>query len=82
MLDDQPAPEGKETKHERFLRLAPLRVQNALRALDIVSKLGSRQNDFSEEEATRIIEALRARVDTIERLLLHTDNEKTPFSFE
>lgn len=80
MLDDTQA--VTETKHERFLRLAPKRVENALHALDIIAKLAVPQNEWTEEEASRLVEALRQRVDEIERAMLKKEEERKPFSFE
>lgn len=72
---------AKESKRERFLRLAPKRVENALHALDIVAHLAVPQNEWTAEEAARLVEALRARVDEIERLMMKKEEERKPFSF-
>lgn len=70
-----------ETKHDRFLRLAPKRVENALHALDIVARLAVPQNEWTQDEASRMVEALRQRVDEIERAMLKKEEERKPFSF-
>jgi hypothetical protein len=87
MLDDQGGTDGAtpvatETKHERFLRLAQPRVQHALHALDIVAKLASKQNEYSDEEAEKLIRALRGKINEIEVLMRRKGEEKSAFSFE
>ena len=75
----EPAP---ETKHERFLRLAPKRVQAALDALDRVGKLSLPVNEYTEAEAARIVCALRAGLDEVEQKLGRKKPEKKLFSFD
>ena len=71
-----------ETKHERFRRLAPKRVQNALDALDRIAKLSLPENEYSEYEAGRIVDALRDRVDEVERRLGRKKPAKKVFAFD
>lgn len=75
----QPAP---ETKHERFLRLAPKRVQAALDALERIGKLSLPENEYSEHEAARIVCALRERVTEVEHKLGRKKPAKKLFSFD
>jgi hypothetical protein len=75
-------PAEPETKHERFLRLAPTRVQNALDALDRVAKLAAADNEYSDQEAARIVCALRDRVDEVEARLARKKPQKKVFSFD
>jgi len=50
-------------KRERFLKVAKVRTQRALRALDQVAKCGNRaSHDYTPEEAAQIVAALEARV--------------------
>jgi len=78
-----PSPQlAPETKHERFLRLAPKRVQAALDALDRISKLSLPENEYSEAEAGRIVCALRSRLDEVEHRLSRKKPEKKVFSFD
>ena len=71
-----------ETKHERFLRLAPRRVQAALDALDRIGRLSLPENEYSEAEAAHIVCALRSRLDEVERKLGRKKPEKRVFSFD
>lgn len=72
----------RETKNERFRRVALGRVQNALKALELVGKLASRQNEYSEDEAAKIISSLRDASEEVERKLLRKKEEKKAFSFD
>jgi uncharacterized protein YceH (UPF0502 family) len=71
-----------ETKHDRFLRLAPGRVQRALDALRLVAQLSSTENEYSESEAEQIVIALSRQVADIERKLARKKEQKTTFEFE
>jgi len=75
-------PDAPETKHERFLRLAPGRVQKALDALDRIAQLSLPGNEYSEAEAARIVCALRARLTEVEHKLSRKKPEKRVFSFD
>jgi hypothetical protein len=78
----QPHPRAAETKHERFLRLAPGRVQRALDALRLVGRLSLPENDYSEREAEQIITALQLHLDKVECKLARTKAQKPTFTFE
>jgi hypothetical protein len=49
---------NNETRTARFRRLAPKRVQAALDKLRIVGNLASPANEYSEEQAEKIIAAI------------------------
>lgn len=50
---------SKETKAQRFERLAERRVTGALRSLRLVGNLANRHNyDYTQEHARQILEAL------------------------
>lgn len=70
-----------ETKRERFLRLAPQRVQAALDALERVSKLALPENEYNDHEITQIVIALRNQVDEVEHRLLRDKGKKKMFTF-
>jgi hypothetical protein len=74
--------EPPETKHERFLRLAPKRVQTALDALERIGKLSLPENEYSGQEADHIVCALRDRVDEVEARLARRKPQKKMFSFD
>lgn len=71
-----------ETKHDKFLRLAPKWVQVALDAMDRVSNLSTKNYEYSEHEADRIISALRNRLAEVETRLSRKKVQKQIFSFD
>lgn len=71
-----------ETKHERFLRLAPGRVQRALDALEQVARLSIPENEYSEQEMSQMLVALRNQVAEVERRLLRKKEGKKIFTFD
>lgn len=71
-----------ETKRDRFLRLAPRRVQIALDALERVGRLSLPEYEYNENEMTRIIAALRDRLEEVECQLARKKPQKKVFSFE
>lgn len=66
----------KETKHEKFRRLAEPRVKKALHRLAMLGNLGGPQYTCTPEEAEQILSALRVAVDDVERKL--TDGKTPP----
>jgi hypothetical protein len=75
----QEQPPGKESRNARFRRLATKRVKEAHAKLNRIGALATPKPAYSEEEARAIVDALRSRVNDIERQLLPTN---TDFSFE
>lgn len=68
-------------RHLRFLRLAPGRVQRALDALEQIARLSVPKNEYSDQEATQIIIALRNQINEVEQRLSRAKLEKKIFSF-
>ena len=69
---------GNETKHEKFIRLAENRVNNALKTIDLIGNLSNTNNyDFSEKEASKIIKTLKKSIDELEKKFMYSD--KTSF---
>lgn len=57
-----------ESKHEKFIRLAELRVNNALKAIELISNLANTRNyAYTEDEASKVIRTLKAAVNDVER---------------
>ena len=57
---------GKDSKHERFVRLANARVNAALKALELVGNLSNRVNyEYDDQEASKIVKVLREQVEHI-----------------
>lgn len=71
---------AKESRNERFRRLATKRMQDACARLDRVGALERHRNAYSPQEAQQIVQALRASVDDVERRLIPTSTPK--FSFD
>jgi len=57
--------EGKESKHDKFKRLATIRVQNALKKIELIGNFASPSYEYTEEEAQKILSALQESVDTV-----------------
>jgi hypothetical protein len=69
----------KETKEQRFTRLATARVNKAIKAIRVVGRL-AKQNT-NPEYATKIVSALVAAVDLVEaQFQPKADEEKTGFA--
>lgn len=50
---------NKETDREKFVRLATKRVNNALKAIELIGNLSNRSNyDYTAEDAEKIFVAL------------------------
>lgn len=57
-----------ETKNEKFKRLANIRVNNALKNLDLIGNLSNTNNyDFSSEEVRKIFNTLSVKMKDIQR---------------
>lgn len=48
-----------ESKHDKFVRLAEKRTNNAIKQLELIGNLANKRNyDYSEEEVNEIFKAL------------------------
>lgn len=56
----------KETKTERFTRLAEQRVNKAIDQIRIIGNLSSQQYEFTTEQVEQIIVALQAAIAELE----------------
>ena len=56
----------KETKAQRFQRLATKRTQTALKKVRLLGNLTTSSYDYTPEQAAKIISALRAAVGAVE----------------
>ena len=70
-----------ETKRDRFLRLGEARTNKILHGLDQIGNLSAASYEYGAAEVERIIAALRARVDEVERRLRRRKPEKVEFAF-
>jgi hypothetical protein len=60
---------GRETRRERFLRLAPRRVDKALIAIRRIGNLAARTYESTEAERQRIIDAIFAEANELKEKL-------------
>ena len=82
MSEEQGAVQG-ETKEQRFQRLATKRTQAALQKIRLLGNLTSSSYGYTPDQASKIIGALRAAVDTVEakfNRVRGTQNAETSFS--
>lgn len=58
----------KETKHDKFKRLAVNRTNNALKNIDLLKNLSNKQSyDYTKEEIEKIIRVLRSAINELEK---------------
>jgi hypothetical protein len=57
---------GAETARDKFLRLAPARMEAALKKISLVGNLGGAGYDYQPGEVKQMLEALKAAVDEVE----------------
>ena len=56
-----------ENKREKFVRLAELRVNNALKSIQVVSNLANKSSyEYDDNDAKKIIKALKEAVSDLE----------------
>ncbi len=56
-----------ETKSERFLRLAPPRVNKVIKGVEALGKLGNRSSyEYTEEQVEKMFSAIRCAIDSAE----------------
>ena len=57
-----------ESKNQKFKRLAETRVQSAIKKLSLITNLADPYNyDYSQEEANKIINAIKSEFDEIKQ---------------
>lgn len=75
MSEEQMVP--GETKEQRFGRLASKRTQAALQKIRLIGNLTSSSYSYTPEQATKIINALRAAVGEVEAKFSRVRNAQT-----
>jgi hypothetical protein len=72
----------KEEHRANFLRIAPKRTQNVLVAMERLANVGERSlYDYTEDEARKIVEALRMKTAAVEAAFSKRKEERSLFSF-
>lgn len=73
---------GKETKREKFHRIATKRVQNTANQIRLIGNLSARVNyDYTAEDVKKIFEYLRHCLDEAEGKFSAKKEESDSFSF-
>lgn len=71
----------QEERRDRFQRLAVRRVQNALKALRNVARMGNRQTyQYSDEEASKICTVLEVACDEVGKAFYETKRQGELFT--
>jgi hypothetical protein len=69
-IDTQPQPQRRETKLEKFIRIAESRATKAIKKIQLLEQLGNREvYDYDEPEIAALIGELRRSVDRVEKVL-------------
>ena len=71
--------EACETKEERFVRLATKRTEAALRKISLIGNLASPSYHYTDDQAKKIVSALRESVDDVEKRLSKQGTTKRSF---
>ncbi len=72
---------GRESRRERFLRLAPRRVDKALSAIRRIGNLAAPTYESTEAERQKIIDAIFAAANELKENLEGKSKQHEPFSF-
>ena len=72
---------GRESRRERFLRLARRRVDKALIALRRIGNLAAPSYESTEAERQKIIDAIFAEANELKQKLEGKSKQHEPFSF-
>lgn len=66
-----------ETKHDKFKRLANMRVANALKKIELIGNLSSSGYEYSTEEVDKIFAALQQTLDSTKNRFSKAKKEET-----
>ena len=68
----------KETKHEKFCRLAENRTNNVLKQLELLANLSNRGSyDYSQQDVDKILKAIKNAISNVEHAFkADTKNKK------
>lgn len=71
----------KQERRDRFVRLAPKRVNAALKCIGYVANLGNKGGyDYTSTEVIKILEALRGAVKDVEQSFDNGEDKKPAFT--
>ncbi len=57
--------EEKESKHDKFKRLATTRVRNAIKRIELIGNFASSGYEYTEEEAEKMLGVLQETLDGV-----------------
>ena len=66
-----------ESKHDKFKRLATLRVANALKKIELIGNLSSSGYEYTPEEVEKIFAALKQTLESTKSRFSKTKKEET-----
>ena len=66
-----------ETKEQKFNRLFPTRVENAVNKINLIGNCASAGYEYDVETVGRVCDYLRAKIDTLQDQFLETPEEDT-----
>jgi len=70
----------KESKKERFIRIAERRVNNLLNNLDSLGKCANKKNyEYNDEDVRKIFKAIDNKINDIKELYKNTNKKKEKF---
>ncbi len=73
----------KETKRDRFVRLAEARVNSLFKTLQLIGNLSRKENyEYTSEDVERIFGAIEAEVAAAKKRFVGDANEKKPFTLK
>ena len=72
----------QKTRREAFIRIAEKRVTKCLKSLESLSKLSDKKNYiYDDEQVSKIIHALKLKIDDLEKSFSIDDKEENIFKF-
>ncbi|MDD6319036.1 MAG: hypothetical protein PUA61_09340 [Succinatimonas hippei] len=82
MDDVQNQNKPKETKHEKFKRIAKKRVENAANQIRLIGNLSSKVNyDYTKDDVDQITAFLKERIIEMENRFATKKEETSSFTF-
>ena len=80
--DYQELVDSKESKADRFKRLASKRVNAAIKQLELIGNLSSGAYEYTEDQVEKIFGTLQRSLDTSREMFSKTKQTKEAFSFD
>lgn len=82
-LMEEESENRNETRNEKFLRLAEVRVNKLVDMIHKIDKLSKRNNyEFTEEQAEQIFDFIQNELDEVKGHFLNSDKAEKRFKFK